>query len=170
MTLLTSGEVFTQISYADPATALAYPPAVALTVTAAGRLDTTIWHQELKAGDLVIRDTATVHPSPRPATSSPATPPACSPTTAGTTPSPSPSAATNPRHRHRHRAQRQTAGNPAQATLAQHLPATARAARSAVPRPRQPGRSRIPSPADPISGSNTHTKAKLHDREGFTTP
>ena len=62
MTLLTSREVFTQISYADPATALAYPPAPALTVTAAGRLDTTIWHQELKAGDLLIRDTATVHP------------------------------------------------------------------------------------------------------------
>ena len=62
MTLLTSREVFTQISYADPATALAYPPATALTVTAAGRLDTTIWHQELKAGDLLIRDTATVHP------------------------------------------------------------------------------------------------------------
>lgn len=58
----TSREMFTQISYADPATALAYPPALALTVTAAGRLDTTIWHQELKVGDLLIRDTTTVHP------------------------------------------------------------------------------------------------------------
>ena len=117
MTLLTSRELFTQISYADPVTALAYPPAPALAVTAAGRLDTTIWHQELKVGDLLIRDTATVHPSRRPATSSPATWPSCSPTAAGTTPSPSPSTATNP-------GQRQTAGNPAQARLAQHLPAT----------------------------------------------
>jgi hypothetical protein len=48
--------------HADPATASAYPPDVALTVTAAGRLDTTIWHQELKFGDLLIRDTATTHP------------------------------------------------------------------------------------------------------------
>jgi hypothetical protein len=53
--------VFTQISYTDPATALTYPPAPALTVTAAGRLDTTIWHQELKVGDLLIWDTATIH-------------------------------------------------------------------------------------------------------------
>jgi hypothetical protein len=38
MTLLTSRELFTEISYADPATASAYPPALTLTltVTAAG--------------------------------------------------------------------------------------------------------------------------------------
>jgi SAM-dependent methyltransferase len=65
MTLLTSREVFTEISYADPATAAAYPPELALAVTAAGRLDTTIWHQELRFGDLLIRDTATTHPLTR---------------------------------------------------------------------------------------------------------
>jgi SAM-dependent methyltransferase len=65
MTRLTGREVFTEISYADPATASAYPPDLALTVTAAGRLDTTIWHQELKVGDLLIRDTATTHPVAR---------------------------------------------------------------------------------------------------------
>ena len=62
MTLLTSREVFIEISYADPGTASAYPPELALTVTVAGRLDTTIWHQELRFGDLLIRDTATTHP------------------------------------------------------------------------------------------------------------
>jgi SAM-dependent methyltransferase len=62
MTLLTSREVFTEISYADPATASAYPPALPLTVTAPGRLDTTIWRQDLKFGDLLIRSTETTHP------------------------------------------------------------------------------------------------------------
>jgi SAM-dependent methyltransferase len=62
MTLLTSCELFTEISYADPATASAYPPALTLTVTAPGRLDTTIWRQELKFGDLLIRDTAITYP------------------------------------------------------------------------------------------------------------
>jgi SAM-dependent methyltransferase len=62
MTLLTSREVFTEISYADPATASAYPPDLALTVTAPGRLDTTIWRQDLKFGDLLIRSTETTHP------------------------------------------------------------------------------------------------------------
>jgi hypothetical protein len=66
MTRLTGREVFTETSYADPATASAYPPDLALTVIAAGRLDTTIWHQELKFGDLLIRDTVTAHPG-RPA-------------------------------------------------------------------------------------------------------
>ena len=61
MTLLTSRELFTEISYADPATASAYPPALTLTVTAPGRLDTTIWRQELKSGDLLIRGTETTH-------------------------------------------------------------------------------------------------------------
>lgn len=65
MTRLTGREVFTEISNADPATASAYPPDLALTVTAAGRLDTTIWHQVLKVGDLLIRDTATTHPVDR---------------------------------------------------------------------------------------------------------
>jgi SAM-dependent methyltransferase len=62
MTLLTSRELFTEISYADPASASAYPPALALSVTAPGRLDTTIWRQDLKVGDLLIRSTETTHP------------------------------------------------------------------------------------------------------------
>jgi SAM-dependent methyltransferase len=61
LTLLTSRELFAEVSYADPATASAYPPALALTVTAPGRLDTTIWRQELKFGDLLIRSTETTH-------------------------------------------------------------------------------------------------------------
>ena len=60
--LVTSRELFTEISYADPATAAAYPPVLALTVTASGRLDTTSWRQELKFGDLLIRSHDTVHP------------------------------------------------------------------------------------------------------------
>jgi SAM-dependent methyltransferase len=60
--LLTSRELFTEISYADPATASAYPPDLALTVTAPGRLDTTIWRQDLMVGDLLIRRTETTHP------------------------------------------------------------------------------------------------------------
>jgi SAM-dependent methyltransferase len=62
MTLITSRELFAEINYADPATAAAYPPAVTLTVTAPGQLDTTIWRQDLKAGDLLIRSTTTTHP------------------------------------------------------------------------------------------------------------
>ena len=62
LTLLTSRELFTEISYADPATASAYPAALSLTVTAPGRLDTTIWRQDLKFGDLLIRSTETTHP------------------------------------------------------------------------------------------------------------
>ncbi len=61
MTLLTSRELFTEISYADPATASAYPAGLALPVTAPGRLDTTIWRQELKFGGLLIRSTETTH-------------------------------------------------------------------------------------------------------------
>ncbi len=61
-TLLTGRELFTEISYAHPETAAAYPPTLALTVTAPGRLDTTIWRQELKFGDLLIRRTDTTHP------------------------------------------------------------------------------------------------------------
>ena len=66
MTLLTTRELFTEIRYADPATASAYPPDLTLTVTAPGRLDTTIWRQELKVGDLLIRSTETTHPLTRP--------------------------------------------------------------------------------------------------------
>jgi SAM-dependent methyltransferase len=62
MTLLTSRELFTEIRYADPATAAAYPPALGLTVTGPGRLDTTIWRQDLMAGDLLIRSTETTYP------------------------------------------------------------------------------------------------------------
>jgi SAM-dependent methyltransferase len=62
MTLLTSRELFTEISYADPATASAYPQALALTITAPGRLDTTTWRQDLMFGDLLIRRTETTHP------------------------------------------------------------------------------------------------------------
>ena len=60
-TLLTSRELFTEVSYSDPASAASYPPAVTLSVTAPGRLDTTIWRQDLKFGDLLIRRTHTVH-------------------------------------------------------------------------------------------------------------
>jgi SAM-dependent methyltransferase len=62
MTLLTRRAVFTEVSYADPATAAAYPPALELPVIAAGRLDTTIWRQELRFGDLLIRWYDTVYP------------------------------------------------------------------------------------------------------------
>jgi 2-polyprenyl-3-methyl-5-hydroxy-6-metoxy-1,4-benzoquinol methylase len=62
LTLLTRRAPFTEISYADPATAAAYPPALALAVTAPGRLDTTVWCQELKHGDLLIRRTETTYP------------------------------------------------------------------------------------------------------------
>jgi hypothetical protein len=62
MTLLTRRELFTEISYADPGTAAAYPPVLELPVVAAGRLDTTIWRQELKVGDLLIRWYDTIHP------------------------------------------------------------------------------------------------------------
>jgi SAM-dependent methyltransferase len=61
MTLLTSRELFAEISYSDPATAAAYPPALSLPVTAPGRLDTTVWRQELKFGDLLIRRTDTTY-------------------------------------------------------------------------------------------------------------
>jgi SAM-dependent methyltransferase len=62
--------------------------------TAPGRLDTTTWRQELKFGDLLIRDTATTHPSPGPTMSSPVTPQSSPSLAAGATPSPSPCAAT----------------------------------------------------------------------------
>jgi SAM-dependent methyltransferase len=62
MALVTSRELFTEVSYADPDTAAAYPPALALPVTAPGRLDTTVWRQDLKFGDLLIRRTETIHP------------------------------------------------------------------------------------------------------------
>jgi SAM-dependent methyltransferase len=60
-TLLTGRELFAEISYTAPETASAYPAALALTVTAPGRLDTTIWRQELKFGNLLIRRTDTTH-------------------------------------------------------------------------------------------------------------
>jgi SAM-dependent methyltransferase len=62
MTMLTSRELLTEVNYTDPATAGAYPPALTLPVTTPGRLDTAIWRQELKAGDLLIRRTETIHP------------------------------------------------------------------------------------------------------------
>jgi len=61
MTLLTSRVLFTEVSYSDPASAAAYPPALSLPVTAPGRLDTTVWRQELKFGDLLIRRTDTTY-------------------------------------------------------------------------------------------------------------
>jgi SAM-dependent methyltransferase len=62
MTLLTNRELFSEISYADPATASAYPPSLALAITAPGRLDTTTWRQDLMFGDLLIRSTETTYP------------------------------------------------------------------------------------------------------------
>ena len=61
-TLLTNRELLSEISYADPATASAYPPSLALTVTAPGRLDTTAWRQDLMFGDLLLRSTETIYP------------------------------------------------------------------------------------------------------------
>jgi len=60
--LLTSRAHFAETSYADPRTASAYPTDVALTVTAPGRLDTAVWRQELKFGDLLIRRTDSAQP------------------------------------------------------------------------------------------------------------
>jgi SAM-dependent methyltransferase len=60
--LLTSRELFAEIRYADPETASGYPSALVLPVTAPGRLDTTVWRQDLKVGDLLIRRTHTAHP------------------------------------------------------------------------------------------------------------
>jgi SAM-dependent methyltransferase len=60
--LLTSREDFAEVSYADPDTATAYPPAIALPVTAPGRLDTVVWRQELAVGDLLIRRTDFAQP------------------------------------------------------------------------------------------------------------
>ncbi len=62
MTPLTGREVFAEISYADPETAAAYAPSLDLTVTAPGRLDTTIWRQDLMFGDLLIRRTEVSYP------------------------------------------------------------------------------------------------------------
>jgi SAM-dependent methyltransferase len=62
MTMLTNRELLSVISYADPATASAYPPSLALTITAPGRLDTTTWRQDLMFGDLLIRSTETTYP------------------------------------------------------------------------------------------------------------
>jgi SAM-dependent methyltransferase len=61
-TLLTSREAFAEINYADPATAAAYPPSLALTVTTPGRLDVTTWRQDLMFGDLLIRRSEVTHP------------------------------------------------------------------------------------------------------------
>jgi SAM-dependent methyltransferase len=60
--LLTSREQFAEVNYAEPQTASAYPANVSLTVAAPGRLDTAVWRQELKFGDLLIRRTDTSQP------------------------------------------------------------------------------------------------------------
>jgi SAM-dependent methyltransferase len=62
MTPLTRREVFAEISYSDPATAEAYAPSLDLAVIAPGRLDTTIWRQDLMFGDLLIRRTEVPYP------------------------------------------------------------------------------------------------------------
>lgn len=58
--VFTCRDLFTVISYADPATASAV--ALALTVAAPGRLDTTIWRPELKSGDLLILSSESSRP------------------------------------------------------------------------------------------------------------
>ncbi len=60
--LLTSREPFAEVRYADPETASGYPATVVLSVTAPGRLDTAVWRQDLKFGDLLIRRTDTSQP------------------------------------------------------------------------------------------------------------
>ena len=107
MTLLTTRELFTEIRYADPATASAYPPDLTLTVTAPGRLDTTILGgQELKVGDLLIRSTETTHPLTRPRDVRPGDTAILSTDGGGATPSRSPRAATAAPNRTGHTATR----------------------------------------------------------------
>jgi SAM-dependent methyltransferase len=59
---LTERKIFTEIYYNNPATASVYPPTLALPVTQPGRLDMTIWRQDLMYGDLLIRSTETTYP------------------------------------------------------------------------------------------------------------
>lgn len=58
---LTRRETFSDTRYASPASAPAQPPSLALRVTRDGRLDTTVWRQDLLYGDLLIRSTETSH-------------------------------------------------------------------------------------------------------------
>lgn len=62
VTQLTEHAPFTEIDYHDPATARAYPESTTLRVIQPGRLDATIWRQDLCYGDLLIRSTETMHP------------------------------------------------------------------------------------------------------------
>ncbi len=61
--LLTARELFTQIDYTNPRTASTYPPSVTLPVSQPGRVDTTIWCQDLMFGDQLIRSTETTYPA-----------------------------------------------------------------------------------------------------------
>jgi SAM-dependent methyltransferase len=61
MTQLTARQLFTEIEYSRAAAAWSYPPSVRLPVTQAGRLDTTVWRQDLLFDELLIRSTETAY-------------------------------------------------------------------------------------------------------------
>lgn len=62
MKQLTGRQLFTEIEYSRAAAAWNYPPSVRLPVIQAGRLDTTVWRQDLLFGELLIRSTETAYP------------------------------------------------------------------------------------------------------------
>jgi SAM-dependent methyltransferase len=59
MTQLTDREVVAEIVYSRAGAVPAYPSALEVPVTRAGRLDGVIWRQDIVAGDLLIRSTET---------------------------------------------------------------------------------------------------------------
>lgn len=61
MKQLTARQLFTEIEYSPAAAAWSYPPSVRLPVTQAGRLDTTVWRQDLLFDELLIRSTETAY-------------------------------------------------------------------------------------------------------------
>lgn len=61
MKQLTGRQLFTEIEYSRAAAAWSYPPSVRLRVTQAGRLDTTVWRQDLLFDELLIRSTETAY-------------------------------------------------------------------------------------------------------------
>jgi len=93
MPLLTSRELFTEISYADPATASAYPPASPSPSPRPGGSTPRSGVRNSSSATCSSGAVKPPTPSPRPAMSSPATPPSSLPMTAGATPFPSSSAA-----------------------------------------------------------------------------
>jgi hypothetical protein len=62
MKQLTGRQLFTKIEYSRAAAVWSHPPSVRLPVTQAGRLDTTVWRQDLLFDELLIRNTETAYP------------------------------------------------------------------------------------------------------------